>query len=236
MRVSGITPFTALDFPEHTACVLFLAGCNMRCKFCHNSEFVLPEKIRQIKDTFLEEEVVFSFLEKRIGKLQGVVISGGEPTVHAELDTFIQNIKRLGFKVKLDTNGNNPFRLKALIDAKLLDYIAMDVKTSLETYQQLVGQMAHPNLIEASMDLIRISGVPYEFRSTLIREFHTQDILQDMAELFSSKLDTVYLQQFRSGTTLDPTFGGYHGYSEKEMYNIATTYFSPYVKEVYIRH
>lgn len=235
MRVSGITPFTALDYPEHTACVLFLPGCNMRCKFCHNSEFVIPEKIREIKDTFLEEDVVFSFLQKRIGKLQGVVISGGEPTVHAALKPFIEKIRALGFLIKLDTNGNNPVRLKALIDADVIDYIAMDVKTSLATYQELVGSMAHPDFIDMSMELIRTSGIPYEFRSTLIREFHTSDILHHMASLFSPEQDTLYLQQFRPGTTLDPAYGAYHGYSEDEMQDIAETYFSTNTRQVHIR-
>lgn len=235
MRVSGITPCTVLDYPEHTACVLFLPGCNMRCKFCHNSEFVLPEKIQKIKDTFLEEDVVFSFLKKRIGKLQGVVISGGEPTVHAELASFIQKIKKLGFKVKLDTNGNNPVRLKQLIDAGLIDYIAMDVKTSVETYQTLVGPMAHPEFITASMDLIRMSGITYEFRSTLIQEFHTPDILEHMAQLFLPNQDILYLQQFRPGTTLDPSYSTYHGYEEEKMKDIASTYFAPHTKQVLVR-
>lgn len=235
MRVSGITSFTALDYPEHTACVLFLPGCNMRCKFCHNSEFVLPEKLRSIKDTFIEESAVFSFLKKRIGKLQGVVISGGEPTVHADLASFIKKIKQLGFKIKLDTNGNNPIRLKELIDTSLIDYIAMDVKTSMESYQELVGARAHPDFITASMMLIRTSRIPYEFRSTLIKEFHTPEILRSMSQLFSLDEDTLYLQQFRPGTTLDPTYGAYHGYSEQEMHTIAKTYFASCAKRVFVR-
>ncbi|PIR76985.1 MAG: anaerobic ribonucleoside-triphosphate reductase activating protein, partial [Candidatus Magasanikbacteria bacterium CG10_big_fil_rev_8_21_14_0_10_38_6] len=139
MVISGVQPFTLLDFPEKTACIIFTAGCNFRCGYCHNPEFVLPEKIQQIKTSFIDEETIYSFLQKRKGLLDGVVISGGEPTMMGDLPAFIRNIKELGFLVKLDTNGNRPLVLQHLLDEGLLDYVAMDVKTSLVNYADLVG-------------------------------------------------------------------------------------------------
>ncbi len=233
LQFSGIQAFTLLDYPEHTSCVLFLPGCNMRCKFCHNAEFVLPEKIKQIKDSFIDESVIFSFLEKRKGKLDGIVISGGEPTVHVKLPQFIKKVKNMGFLVKLDTNGNKPEMLVNLYEQGLLDYVAMDIKSDMKTYQALVGKRAKPELIQESMEIIRKSGIQYEFRSTLVREFHTPEVLEAMTLLFK-ECDILYLQQFRSGNTLDPAYKTRTGYYKEEMEDFAKKYFS-HVKKVIVR-
>lgn len=203
MIISGVQKFTMLDYPEKTACIIFTAGCNFRCGFCHNPEFVLPEKIQELKDTFIPEEIILQFLRQRQGLLDGVVISGGEPTMMGDLPAFIRKVKDLGFLVKLDTNGNNPMMLKNLLDEQLLDYIAMDYKTSLEAYGALVGNRAKADFIKASKQMIMDSGLPYEFRTTLIAEVHTPDVLKQMARELHGAAQ-LFLQEFRPGHVLDP--------------------------------
>ncbi|OGH73906.1 MAG: hypothetical protein A3C90_02720, partial [Candidatus Magasanikbacteria bacterium RIFCSPHIGHO2_02_FULL_51_14] len=163
----------------------------------------------------------------------GVVISGGEPTMMPDLADFMRRVKELGFLVKLDTNGNNPVMLQNIIDARLADYIAMDVKTSLAAYQTLVGDRAKAEAIRTSIEFIRASGIRYEFRSTLIKEIHTSEILRSMAESMRGA-DMLYLQQFRPGHTLDPQFGKYHAFSKEEMEEIADV-FREQVKHVSVR-
>ena len=233
MLISGIQQFTMLDFPEKTACIVFTAGCNFRCGYCHNPEFVLPEKIREIADSFIPEEAVFSFLEQRRGLLDGVVITGGEPTLMGDLLEFIRRIKNMGFLVKLDTNGNNPAMVRRLLDEHLLDYIAMDIKTSLVQYKRLVGNRAKLHFLQESVSLIQKSGVEYEFRSTLIKEVHTDDILAEMIQLVHGA-KRLSLQSFRPETTLAPVFATYHPFSSQEMDDIAHC-FRDYVEEVVIR-
>ena len=223
MLISGIQKFTTLDFPEKLACIVFTPGCNFRCGYCHNPEFVLPEKIAQLKSSFIPEEAFWNFLKKR-GKrerdsaplLDGVVISGGEPTVMPDLVPFMEKIKSLGFLVKLDTNGNRPEVIEQAMKRGAADYIAMDVKTSLAEYQRLAGSLARAENIKRSIELIKAGGVAYEFRSTLIREIHTPDILSDMRELVRGAKQ-LFLQSFRPGQTLNPTFGAYQPFTEAEM-------------------
>lgn len=226
MKLSAIQRFTLLDFPGKVACIAFTPGCDLRCGFCHNPEFVLPERLCTIADSFVSDEHFFRFLEKRRGLLDGVVVSGGEPTVWRDLPDFFRRIKALGFSVKLDTNGNNPDMLERLIAGRLVDYIAMDVKTSLEKYQALTGVGAKPANIERSIGLIRASGVEYEFRTTLIREHHTEAILSELSELLVDARQ-LYLQTFRPAETLNPAFGQYHGFKAEEMEAIAERFRTP---------
>ena len=132
MQLSAIKKSTLLDYPGKLATIIFTPGCNLRCRFCHNPEFVLPEELEKIRHDFIGEEVFFRFLQTRVGFLDGVVICGGEPTIHKDLPEFCQKIKNLGFLVKLDTNGSNPEMLELLLEQKLVDYIAMDIKHSPE--------------------------------------------------------------------------------------------------------
>ena len=233
MLISGVQQFTMLDYPEKTACIIWTAGCNFRCGYCHNPEFVLPEKVRELSDTFISEEAILSFLKSRIGKLDGVVISGGEPTMHLDLPEFITKIKKLGFLVKLDTNGNNPFMVRTLIDEKLIDYVAMDMKTDLENYEELVGCRAKPAFIKLTIEMLLSGEIPYEFRSTLIREVHTESTLQEMASLIDGAR-VVYLQQFRPDHTLDPAYASMHPFSKEQMEQIRSI-FTPHVRSVHIR-
>ena len=220
MRISAVQKFTMLDYPEHLDCIVFTAGCNFRCRYCHNPEFVLPEQIQKIKQSFIPEEAVLNFLQARQGKLEGVVITGGEPTMHYDLRQFIQKVKAHGFKVKLDTNGNNPMALEALLEEDLLDYVAMDIKTDRENYAALVGRCARGEYIEKSISLLQNSDIVFEFRSTLVREVHTPEILKGMAQMMHGA-PILYLQRFRPGHTLDPAYQTYHPFTQEEMEEIA---------------
>jgi pyruvate formate lyase activating enzyme len=233
MLISGIQKFTLLDFPQKIACILFTGGCNYRCKFCHNPEFVLPEELAKISDSFIPEEAALNFLEQRKGMLQGVVISGGEPTIMPDLEDFIVKVRELGFAVKLDTNGNRPEVMRSLIEKKLVDYIAMDFKTSLPEYQSLVGKWADAKKLQESINLLKEGKVEYEFRSTLIREIHTSEILGAMKETVSGA-KRLYLQTFRNSITLDPAFKDFHNFTMDEMQDIAKL-FSGSVEEVFVR-
>jgi pyruvate formate lyase activating enzyme len=233
MKLSAIQRFTLLDYPEKVACVVFTPGCSMRCGFCHNPEFVLPEKIAELAGSFIEEEAFFRFLDQRRGLLEGVVVSGGEPTLWQDLPDFFHKIKEKGFLTKLDTNGHRPEVLRHLLKERLVDYVAMDVKTSLSEYTKLVAGAIKPENIQKSIDILKTSGIPYEFRTTLIHEVHSEEVLRDMEELLRGAA-RYYLQTFRPGHTLNPVFATYHPFSAEEMQDIAKR-FSSVAKEVAIR-
>lgn len=220
MFISGIQKFTMLDYPGKIACIVFTPGCNFRCGYCHNPEFVLPENIIKLKDSFIPEKAFFHFLSERRGLLDGVVVSGGEPTLAADLIPFIEKIRSLGFLVKLDTNGNRPDVLRKIIDAKLVDYVAMDVKADLEHYQSLVGRTASPSFIKQSIDILKACPIAYEFRSTIIKEIHNDTMLENIATLVNGAR-AWYLQNFRPAKTLDPTYNTNHGFSERELAALA---------------
>lgn len=233
MFLSGIQPCTLLDYPDTVACIAFTPGCQFRCGYCHNPEFVLPQLLKEIKQSFIPEDVFFRFLEQRKGKLDGVVVTGGEPTIHADLIPFLRRIKVMGFCVKLDTNGNKPEVITQAIQEKLVDYIAMDVKTSLGEYKKLVGERASETALAHSMEVIKNSGVDYEFRSTLIKEIHTPDILAGMATLLTGA-KKLYIQHFRPGTTLNPLFQSFHPFSKEETNEIVAL-FQREVQQVLVR-
>ena len=205
MLISGVQPFTLLDYPDKVAAIIFTPGCNMRCRFCHNKEFVLPEEIKKMRPSFISEKTILNFLSTRKGKLDGLVISGGEPTIQPDLKQFIIKVREMGFLVKLDTNGNLPNVLKDLVHEKLVDYVAMDVKTTLTNYTELVGNMADPVKIKESIDFLKENLVSYEFRATMIEDIHTEQIVNEMAQLLAGA-HTLYIQTFRPEVTLDPAF------------------------------
>lgn len=220
MKFSAVQKFTVLDYPGKVACIVFTPGCNMRCEFCHNPEFVLPEHIKELRESFISEATVLRFLEKRRGLLDGVVVSGGEPTLWHDLSKFLGKLQERGFLVKLDTNGNNPEMLRKLLREKLVDYVAMDVKASLGGYATLVGRGVKPEHIQESIELLKASGIPYEFRTTLIQEVHTEMELVGLEQLVAGARE-YYLQIFRPGHTLSPVFAGYHPFSPEEMEMLA---------------
>ena len=219
MKLSAVQPFTALDYPGKLACIVFTVGCNFRCGYCHNPEFILPEKIRKLGDSFIPESIFFNFLEQRKGLLDAVVICGGEPTQHADLKEFIFKIKSMGFLVKLDTNGSRSDLLRELIEEKLVDYIAMDFKADLKSYPFLVGKAFCATDLLESLSLIESSGLEYEIRTTLIKELHKQEVLDLMRQtLLNTK--RLRLQRFRPAHCLDPSFQAYTSFTAKEEKNI----------------
>lgn len=231
--LSAVQRFTMLDYPGKVACIAFTPGCNMRCGFCHNPEFVLPEKIRKVKSSFISEAAFFQFLQKRKALLEGVVVSGGEPTLWRDLPDFLGEIRKRGFLVKLDTNGNHPEALEKILKKGLADYIAMDVKTSLEEYPALVGPNVKKENILRSIRLLKSGDVAYEFRSTLIREHHTPPILEAMRELLTGA-EQLFLQTFRPSQTLNPVFASFHPFHPEEMKSLSH-FFQTVVSRVGIR-
>jgi len=215
MLIGGINTLTLLDYPGKTACILFTVGCNFRCGFCHNSQFVLPEEIKSYQASHLiPEEKFFNFLKSRVGLLDGVVVSGGEPTLQSDLILFLEKVKKLGFLVKLDTNGTNFQVLEKCLEKNLLDYIAMDVKASSEKYNELAGVVVDVSEIEKSRDLLMGSGIDYEFRTTVISEFHDDNEMERIGG-FCKNAKRFTIQNFRNEKVLDPKFQGFSGF-EKE--------------------
>lgn len=179
MRIGGFQKLTLVDFPGKVAATVFTQGCNFRCGYCHNPELVLP----RLFQAYIPEEEVLDYLHDRREKLQGVVISGGEPTLQKGLGCFIARIKTMGFAVKLDTNGSYPEVLSSLIELNLIDYIAMDVKSSLAKYGQVTGIACDTKKIQESIDVIIKSGIPYQLRTTLVKEFCSDRDLDDIQRL-----------------------------------------------------
>ncbi len=233
MLISGIQKFTAIDYPEKIAAIIFTPGCNFRCGFCYNQEFVLPEEIAKIKDNFIPEKAVLNFLKTRVGKIDGVVLSGGEPTLQKDLENFIDKVKELGFLVKLDTNGTDPKILKKLVESKKIDFIAMDIKTSFDNYKSLVGENINLDDIKESMEFLKTNVIPYEFRTTVVGGMHTPEIFEEMGKMLKGS-EKIYLQNFRAQTTLDPEFATRKSLTKSEM-NEAIKILSKYIGEVSVR-
>ncbi|MEA3323125.1 MAG: anaerobic ribonucleoside-triphosphate reductase activating protein [Patescibacteria group bacterium] len=231
MLISGVQKFTMLDYPEKVAAIIFTPGCNMRCRFCHNKEFVLPTEIKKLQPSFISEKAVLNFLKSRQNKLDGVVISGGEPTVQPDLRQFIQKVRKMDFLVKLDTNGNLPNTIKELVNDELVDYVAMDVKTTLEEYPNLVGDLINTKNIKESIDFLKQGSVPYEFRTTVIDGIHTDAVIKEMAKLMHGA-DKLYLQKFRPETTLDPEFENKKPISDDKMQEFITIFKKANIKKV----
>ncbi len=168
MLIGAIDKFTLIDFPGRIAAIIFTQGCNFRCPFCHNPELVLPEKFEK---SIPEEEVV-DFLKRRKKFLDGVEFTGGEPTLQNDLPEFAKKVKAMGYKIKLDTNGTNPEMLKNLFSQNLIDYVAMDVKSSLEKYDEIAGVSVEKEKIAQSIRMIKELASDYEFRTTVINGFH----------------------------------------------------------------
>ena len=230
MKISGIQKLTLLDYPGTVACTLFTAGCNFRCPFCHNAMLVLPE---QIEDASLSEDEVLGFLKKRQGVLDGVAITGGEPLLHRELPELLGKIKALGYKIKLDTNGSNPELLRGIIENRLVDRVAMDIKNAPKAYGTTVG-VAGLDIapIERSKDMLLRGDIDYEFRTTVVKGIHTEDSLIGAAKWIEGAKE-YYLQQFKdSGSLILPD--GLAAYDEKEMHALADAV-REYVPAVQVR-
>ena len=178
MKIGGLIKFTLIDYPGRVAAVVFTQGCNFRCRYCHNPELVYPHLLQES----MPEEEVMAFLRHRQGTLEGVVVTGGEPTLQPDLLRFLGDIKSLGYFVKLDTNGSKPDVVKAAIEQKLVDYIAMDLKAPFGKYSLITGVEFEQHALQQSMDLIRQSGLPYEFRTTYDKEVLTDEDIKAISD------------------------------------------------------
>lgn len=207
MRIGGLQKLTLLDFPEHVACTVFLQGCNFRCPFCHNASLVLGT------DAISEDEVL-RFLNTRLGLLDGVAITGGEPLLSAELPDFLRKIKTLGYKTKVDTNGSFPEKLRSLIDEGLVDYVAMDIKNSQEKYAETAGADGMLEPVRKSVEILKNAPIPFEFRTTVVDELHEPSDFEAIGKWLAGA-PRYFLQGFvDSGDILRP---GLHAASREKM-------------------
>ena len=216
MLISGLQKLTLLDYPGKVACTVFTGGCNFRCPFCHNSALVLPEQLSQ--DASADE--VLRFLKKRVGVLDGVAVTGGEPLLHPDMADFLKEVKALGFLVKLDTNGSFPDRLMALVEAGLVDRVAMDIKNAPALYAKTAGlERFDLGGVTRSKDFLLSGAVDYEFRTTVVRGLHTKESLLAAAEWIRGAKE-YYLQQYKdSGAILDAD--GLGSFDADEMHALA---------------
>lgn len=212
MLIGGLHKVSLINYPGKISAVVFTQGCVFRCPYCHNPELVNPKLF--VKP--IPEDEVLNFLEKRKGKLDAVVITGGEPTIQKDLPEFIKKIKAMGFLVKLDTNGVNPEMLAGLLSEKLLDYVAMDLKAPLEKYEKIVKAKAALADIERSIKLIMSSAVDYEFRTTVVKDFLSKKDILKIGEMIKGAKRYV-LQKFVPSKTLDRKFMKASTYSDEEL-------------------
>jgi pyruvate formate lyase activating enzyme len=234
MIIAGIQKTTLIDYPGKISCVVFLAGCNFRCPWCYSSELVLPIKI--VNQPRFTEEEIFDFLRKRKGLIEGVVICGGEPTINKELPQFIQKIKNLGYSVKLDTNGSNPEMLRDLVNAKLIDYVAMDIKASEnnKAYENLMGEGVKFEDIKKSVEFLKNGKLDFEFRTTVVNTVHSKEEFMEIAKWIGGPNIKYYLQNFRAEKTIDPEFEKIEPFKAKFLEEIAKD-ISPYFKTCQVR-
>ncbi len=227
MRIHGLQKMTLLDFPGRVACTVFTVGCNFRCPFCHNSSLVVSPALPE-----LSQDDFFAFLRKRQGLLEGVAITGGEPLLHPDMPELLEKIRALGYAVKLDTNGAFPERLKAILEAKLADYVAMDIKNSPSKYALTTGvkDLDIAPVLESIM-ILRDSGVSYEFRTTVVREFHEAQDFEVIGRMIEGA-QHYFLQAFTDRDTVP--FEGLHAPSADEMRKYAEIA-GKYVKDTQLR-
>ena len=230
IKIGGMQKMTLLDYPGKVACTIFTAGCNFKCPFCHNRELVfIPENYE-----YFDSQDVLDYLEKRKGLLDGVCISGGEPLLQENLESFIAKIRELGYKIKLDTNGGYPQKLKSIVEKGLIDYVAMDVKNSRDKYAETVGMnSASFNLepIEQSVEYLKTCGIDHEFRTTVVRELHTAEDLIEIAEWIGPD-QKYYLQQYMDSENIIQR--GFTAYDAAEMEELKQTV-APLVPAVELR-
>ena len=229
MNIGGLQKFTMIDYPDKVAAIVFTLGCNFRCGYCHNPELVLPEKF----NSSLDEEKIFEFFKTRIGKLDAISITGGEPTLQADLPQFMKRVKDLGFLIKLDTNGTNIKMLKEIIDNKLVDYIAMDIKAPLEKYEEVIAAKINLEDIKKSIKMIMDSGIEYEFRTTIVKSQLSVEDLINIGKLIKGA-NIYYLQKFVASKANDEKFLKEKTYSDKEFEEIKKDILK-YVKKCEIR-
>lgn len=227
MQIHGFNKTTLLDFPGHLASTVFTGGCNMRCPYCQNADLVL----NPMSQPLISEEVVFDHIKKRKGIIEGVCITGGEPTLQADLEDFIKRLKELGVMVKLDSNGYRPEVLKRLMENGLLDYVAMDIKSSLDEYHIVSGVNLDTSLIKESIDLLKNGPIDYEFRTTVVKELHSKETFEKIGELLSGAKQYFLQGYIDSERVIDRRFSSY----TKEELEGFVTILKKTIKNVSIR-
>lgn len=232
MRIAGMQKLTLLDYPGHTAATLFTPGCNYRCPFCHNGELVTPSgpfALASEPGFAFSTEDVLAFLRKRQGLLDGVCVSGGEPLLQPDLARFCEELRALGYAVKIDTNGTQPRHLRELLDADLIDYVAMDVKNAPARYAETAGLPdAHLEEVRSSISLLAERAPAFEFRTTVVRELHTQQDLCDLSQWLARQIASAsraahrkpvpwYIQNFKDSDTVLTGKGSLHPWKEDDL-------------------
>lgn len=229
MKISGIQKTSLIDYPKKICTVIFTRGCNFFCGFCHNPELVDPKKYTEI----IKENQIINFLKKRKKIINAVTITGGEPTIHKKLPDFIKKVKKLNFLVKLDTNGTNPKIINFLIKNNLIDYIAMDIKNSLNFYKRTVNQNVDIKNIKKTIDIIKKNKIPYEFRTTVVPKIHNTKSIKEIGILLKNT-NLFYIQNFRKGKIIDSRLNNLTLFSSKQLLEFKTI-LKKYIKNVYIR-
>jgi len=218
MLIAGLQKLTLIDYPGKIAATIFLAGCDFRCPFCYNRELVLPKEIK--KRATIPEKEFFKFLKSKQELLEGIVITGGEPCINKDLPKFVRKIKKLGYPVKIDTNGSNPRMLKDLISKRLIDYVAMDIKGPLGLKNPKYQIQKYKNEIKKSVEILKNSGIDFEFRTTVVPTIHEKKDFLEIAKWIGGPNVKYYLQNFRPEKTIDPKFEKIKPYSEKYLSEI----------------
>ncbi len=215
MKIGAIQKTSLIEFPGVLSCIVFTQGCNFRCPYCHNPELVLPEKF----ENTISEKEFFDFLEKRKKYLEGVCITGGEPSIQEDIIDFIRRIKNMGFKVKFDTNGSNPEIIEKLFNENLIDYISMDIKGPFEKYERICGVKVNKEEIKNSIEIIKKSKIDYEFRTTVLK---SQIEISDFEEIGKVIVGAkkYYLQKFIPSKHVNPSFYKEETYSDEEFEKI----------------
>ena len=211
MFIGGVQRFSLIDYPDKISSIFFTQGCNFRCPYCHN-----PGLIPKVSQHIIDPDQVFSFLEERKGKLDAVVITGGEPTIQGDLIEFLRRIKDMGYLVKLDTNGSNPEVIKKVIELEIVDYLAMDIKAPLAKYQEITYSKINPNKIKQSVESIINSGLKSEFRTTVVKSQLIKSDIIKIGKLIKGA-ELYILQKFVSSRTLNPEFQKKKTYSFEEL-------------------
>ena len=212
MKIGHIQKTSLIEYPGKISAIIFTLGCNFACPYCHNPELVDPKRFIQP----LDEDEVIAFLKKRAGQLDAVVITGGEPMIHADLNEFMQKIKEMGYLIKLDTNGTNPDMLHRAIEEGLVDYIAMDIKAPLERYEMITRTPVNTEAIKSSIDLIMNAGLPYEFRTTLVRSLLNPEDILTIGRMIKGS-GTYILQHFVPSKHLDKDFIHESSFTQEEV-------------------
>ena len=223
MEIKALQKTTLLDFPSKVACTVFTGGCNFRCPFCHNASLVLSPNEIPSYDT----EDFFSYINKRKGILDGVCITGGEPLLNSDIIHFIERIKKTGLAVKLDTNGSMPEAIRSLVEAGVIDYIAMDIKNSRERYAETCGLPVFPKGVEQSVQYIMSCGVDYEFRTTLVKELHTVSDMENIGKWIAGAKRYFLQSYIDSGDILDNKNFSAHSKDELDVLLAAVLPFVP---------